>query len=150
MWEGKVKTFSENFHTYEAMIESLSVIGKNTIRFLYKQHEPFHNIQGEGNKPFQFLFSPTKLNSSEIQPGQIYSHFLFTLQEYLLLYLSSLLPSWTTNHPVYTAKKWISPKSAFKEGRASSLHLYLLPDALCLLVCAVGVPVLATDHLAVS
>lgn len=81
MWGGKVKTFSENFHTYEAMIESLSVIGKNTIRFLYKQHEPFHNIRGEGNKPFHLLFSPPKLNSSEIQPGQVDRHFRIALQE---------------------------------------------------------------------
>lgn len=64
----KSKLFLNYFHKYEAMIESLSVIRKDTIRFLYKQHELFHNIQGEGNKQFHLIFPPTKLNSSEIHP----------------------------------------------------------------------------------
>lgn len=79
------------FHTYEAMIESLSIIDKVTIRFLYERHELFHNIQREGNKQFLLIFPPTKLNSTEIHPCQIDRNPRIALQGDLHLYSSFLL-----------------------------------------------------------
>lgn len=131
----KSKLSLNYFHTYEAMIESLSVIGKDTIRFLYKQHELFHNIQGEGNKQFHLLFSPTKLNSSEIQPGQIDSiSILPSRNTFFCIFLPCSLPE-----PL--AIQSTQPKNEFHQDLLSSMeepHFYLFPDALCPLVCAVG------------
>ena len=119
----KSQNFLSYFHTYEAMIESLSIIDKDTIRFFYKQHELLHNIQGEGNKQFHIIFPPTKLNSTEIHPCQIDRNpgiapqGCLHLSSCFLLAASSLPPS-------LQPQKQNSIKTRFQAGRATYLPVF--------------------------